>query len=315
VSGERDDRYEPTVDVYYRAEMVALDAPGNVSKSPTKPRRFVEWLEGSPMAGAIQRREDWAPLAEADFLLAHTRPYVEGFFAGREPHASANGLAWSPAFADSVRYTNGSLLAAIRGAIDQPARIALSPTSGFHHATPARGGGFCTFSGQVIAGVRLFRERGCRGAWIDLDAHYGNSIPDSLRFAQDLGRAIPFNVNPGGLHGEYLAELSHGLEAIGAAVQAGEIEYVAVAHGADSHVDDDLGGQVTTAEWLEASRLVYGAVRRWSAALGRPVPLAMALFGGYRRVGYDGVLRLHAADLAIALDTLAGTHLEFDPAV
>lgn len=54
-------------------------------------------------------------------------------------------------------------------------------------------------------------------------------------------------------------------------------------------------------------------MRAWSDALGRPVPLVLALFGGYRRVGYEGVLRLHGADLAIALDTLAGTHLAFDP--
>jgi hypothetical protein len=305
--------HDPIVDVFYRPEMTAPDASGNYSKSPTKPKRFVEWLLRSHLAPAVRLREDWEPLSKGAFTLAHTPEYVEGFFAGKEPHAKSNGLAWSPAFAETVRYTNGSLLAATRAALASPARIALSPTSGFHHATPERGGGYCTFSGQVVAAVHVLWESAKHGAWIDLDGHYGNSIEDSRRYVRELEGAIRFNLNPQGEHQRYLASLQAGLDEIGEAVLAGRVDYVCVAHGADSHVDDDLGGQCTTDEWLEASHRTYGAVRRWSEALGRPVPLVLALFGGYRQVGYEGVLRLHAADLAIALDTLTGTHLAFDP--
>ena len=74
-----------------------------------------------------------------------------------------------------------------------------------------------------------------------------------------------------------------------------------------------LGGQCSTHEWLEASRLVYEAIDRWSEALGAAVPVALALFGGCRGDAPDFVLRLHAADLAIALDTLAGTSFAFQP--
>ncbi len=307
--------HDSLIDVFYRPELTASDAASNFSKSPTKPRRFVEWLAGSAMARAqaVRIREDFAPLEPRDFLVAHERDYVEGFFAGEAPHASSNGLAWTPAFAETVRYTNASLLAAITAACDRPSRIALSPTSGFHHATPSGGGGFCTFSGQVLAGLRLYRERGLRGAWLDLDGHFGNSIEDSRSFAPDLEAALPFNVNPGHTHSVYLADLEKSLYTVGQAVIRGEIDYVAFAHGADSHEDDDLGGQCTTREWLDASRRVYSAVARWSERLGRPVPLALALFGGYRRDDYDFVLRLHAADLAIGLDTLAGTRFAFDP--
>jgi hypothetical protein len=69
------------------------------------------------------------------------------------------------------------------------------------------------------------------------------------------------------------------------------------AHGADSHEDDDLGGQCTTAEWLDASSLVYGMLDRVGLQLRRPVPLTLALFGGYREDKYEAVLRLHTADL------------------
>ena len=61
-----------------------------------------------------------------------------------------------------------------------------------------------------------------------------------------------------------------------------------------------------TEEWLEASRLVYAAIGRWSEALGAPLPVALALFGGYREADPDAVLRLHGADLAIGLRTLGG---------
>ena len=305
--------HEPIVDVFYRPEVSAADARGNFSKSPTKPRRFVEWLLRSPIATATRIREEFAPLGRDDFLLAHAPDYVDGFFAGRTPHATSNGLSWGPAFARSVRYTNGSLVAALRAACDRPSRIALSPTSGFHHATPGRGSAFCTFSGQVIASVGLYRERGLSGAWIDLDGHYGNSIEDSRGFVPDLDQAAPVNLNPSGSHAAYLADLGRGLAEIGRAVLARRVHYIAFAHGADSHVDDELGGQCTTDEWVEASRLVYSAIERWSQKLGAPVPVALALFGGYRSDDPDFVLRLHGADLAMGLDTLACTSLAFDP--
>jgi hypothetical protein len=79
------------------------------------------------------------------------------------------------------------------------------------------------------------------------------------------------------------------------------------AHGTDSHEDDDLGRQCTTAEWLETSRLVYGMLDRVSQQLGRPVPLTLALFGGYRRDNYEAVLRLHTADLIRCLQIVCCT--------
>jgi len=298
--------HEPIVEVHYRPEVAGPDAARNLSRSPSKPGRFVEWLLRSPLADAVRLRADFAPAQREDLLIAHEAIYVDGFFAGRAPHATSNGLHWSPAFAESVRFTNGSLVAALRAACDRPSRLALSPTSGFHHARPGGGAAFCTFSGQVIASVTLHRERGLSGAWIDLDVHFGNSIGDSRAFVPDLDDAIRFNLNPAGAHRAYLADLEEGLAAIGEAVLARRVHYVAFAHGADSHEDDDLGGQCSTEEWLEASRLVYAAIGRWSEALGAPVPVALALFGGYRDADPEAVLRLHGADLAIGLRTLGG---------
>jgi len=309
--------HEPTVDLYYRHEMaISTDPLGNYSRSPSKPTRFVQHVASGPLAGYLTRR-DFAPLDPSDFRLAHTVAYVADFFAGRQPRASSNGLAWSPEFAESVRYTNGSLVAAVFGALDRPGRIALSPTSGFHHARPSGGSGFCTFSGQVIAAVRAYRERGARGAWIDLDGHFGNSIEDSRDFVADLDKAIPLyaNINPDGRHERYLSSLRGHLDTLGRHVLAGEIDYVCFAHGADSHEWDDLGTQCSTAEWIAASCMVYARIAEWSAALGRPVPVVLALFGGYREDHPESVLELHAADLAIGIAILSGARVSYEPKV
>ena len=309
--------HEPRLDIYYRPEMALVEDPtGNFSRSPSKPRRFMEHLAHTPVQSFVDVR-DFAPLDNDGFLTAHTPEYVEAFFAGRRPLAESNGLTWSPEFASSVRYTNGSLVAAVMGALADPARIALSPSSGFHHARPHGGSNFCTFSGQVIAAVRAYREREACGAWIDLDGHFGNSIEDSRAHVPELAKAIPrgCNLNPSGRGPDYLEDLGSGLEAIGRRVLAGEIHYIAFAHGADSHLDDDLGGQLDTYGWLAASRLVYEAVAGWSRQLGRPVPVVLALFGGYRKDAPESVLELHVADTAIALATLAGADVHYVPRV
>jgi acetoin utilization deacetylase AcuC-like enzyme len=307
--------HEPTIRMYYRRSMsMPSSSTGSFSESPLKPRRFRDHLRASPLSRFV-RTVGFAPLAQDDFLVAHTERYVRDFFAGREPLASSNWFPWNARFADSVRFTNGSLVAAVLGALEQPSQIALSPTSGFHHARPECGHGYCTFSGQVIAALRAYREHGAVGAWVDLDGHFGDSIEASRRFVPELDAALPFNINPAGCHGDYLRDLSAGLARLEAALLEGRVQYVGFAHGADSHEWDDLGHQVSTAEWLEASRVVYGMIARCSASLGRPVPLVLALFGGYRKDDLSSVLELHVADLGVALSTLCGHDLAYEPRV
>jgi acetoin utilization deacetylase AcuC-like enzyme len=299
-----DNESDRQIHVFYRPEQVrAAESARDFSRSPLKPRLLLEFLTRHGLDSYFVRHDDWAPLERKDFLLAHTVEYVDAFFAGRQPLCESNELEWSVQFADSVRYTNASLYWAIEHAVTHPEQVTFSPTSGFHHACPDSGFGFCTFSGQVIAAVKIFRERGAVGAYIDLDGHFGNSIEDSRDFAQDLNEAIPCgcNINPIGKHGIYLQSLEEHLTDLEGQLDRNEIQYVVFAHGADSHEDDDLGGQCTTAEWLEASRVVYEMIHRVGGHLGRPVPPTLALFGGYRWDNYEAVLKLHAADLVNCL--------------
>ncbi len=288
--------------------VLAQDFSDNYSKSPTKPLRLIQFLETNGYSKFFDFESQWKPFGPEDFCLAHEAEYVADFFAGKSPKSTTNGLGWSPQFAQSVRYTNASLYAAVQSSVLNPQTISFSPTSGFHHAHPAGGYGYCTFSGQVIASLKLWRDKHLRGAWIDLDGHYGNSIEDSRVFAPDLIEAVApgNNINPEGKGLDYLANLRNELAQLRERVLAGGVDYLCFCHGADSHMDDDLGDQCSTEQWLEASRLVYTFVRDVSQERGAPLPLSLSLFGGYRAQNYDAVLALHAADLLVCLQVLGG---------
>lgn len=297
--------------LFYRPELSPPETSSNYSKSPSKPRRYVEFLRQTPLWQHLDPTSEFHQVSREELLLAHSAEYVDAFLQGRQPRCESNGLRWSAAFRDSVLWTNGCLTAAIEAAIEQPERVTLAPVSGFHHARPDGGSGFCTFSGQVVAALSLFRRSGLRGAWLDLDGHFGNSIEDSREFAPDLTAAIDYrhNINPRGVGPSYLADLSRSLEQLKTALLAGEVQYVAFAHGADSHEWDQLGHQCSTAEWLAASDMVYAMLRQ--VRMIRPVAVTLALFGGYRDDHPESVLGLHAMDLQRCLHHLCGVDVEY----
>lgn len=303
------------IQILYRTEVAPPDQPGNYSKSPTKPRRFVEYLQNTPMWDHVVIDPDFAAIRRDQLLLAHQPAYVDGFLSGTAPLCESNGLRWTPELRDTVLWTNGALVAAVQRALQQPAAVVMAPVSGFHHAQPARGSGFCTFSGQVIAALEVYQQAGKRGIWFDLDGHFGNSIEDSRDFAPALNLAIPqwANINPSGSHQSYLDSLTRHVARAREALLAGEADYVAFAHGADSHEWDQLGHQCTTAEWLQAAELIYGMVAE--VRQQRPVPLVLALFGGYRDDDPASVLALHAMDLAVCLRRVCGVALDWSAEV
>lgn len=263
-------------------------------------------------------KEDFAPFNEADFLEAHTRDYVEAFFRGTEPLCMSNSIPWSQDFAQTVRYTNASLYEAIKHSLVTPKQVALSPTSGFHHAGPDSGGGFCTFSGQVIASTKLFKELGARGAYLDLDGHFGNSIEDSRRHVPELNEAIPYgcNINPHGRDERYVNSLKSHLENLRLKILDDKIDYVVWCHGADSHNQDDLdSGECDTFHWLECSRVFFQWVRDLDTERGKPLPVTIALFGGYRSDDFKSVLELHVADITQCSSVLLGVGEPHEPQV
>jgi len=298
------------IKVFYTPKQVAPeDIRSGYSKSPIKPKLLMAYLKKHGIAEHLDVVGDFDPYVEGTFRIAHHKKYVREFFDGGK--RNGGGIPWSSEFAESVRYTSASLYEAIKYANEHPETATFSPTSGFHHAQPHNGSGFCTFSGQVIASTRLYRDKGLRGAYFDLDGHFGNSIEDSRKFVTDLDESIPFNINPSGTHEAYIKSFNEGLEKVGSAILAGYIDYVVFCHGADSHQDDQLGSQTSTKEWIKCSALFYEWVRELEIVMGKHIPVTMALFGGYRDDSYSSVLSLHTADLVKCLNTLCGHDIEY----
>ncbi|MEY4603777.1 MAG: hypothetical protein RIT43_1069 [Bacteroidota bacterium] len=281
------------------------------SKSPLKPMLLMEYLKQNGFEDTLEFDAQFAPFQKQDFLIAHTKDYVNDFFSGGEL-SEMNGIPWSEELAESVCYTNSSLYHAIKYACEHPDTLTFSPTSGFHHAMPDAGMGFCTFSGQVIASLKLFREKGLVGAYLDLDGHFGNSIPNSASFYPEVNQAIAMNINPNGSHEAYVKDFKHELELLSEKIRNRQIHYVVWCHGADSHEWDDLGYQCSTSEWIKCSELFYTCIRELESELGFHIPVTLALFGGYRRDHYQSVLSLHAGDIQAACKILLGKEIPYE---
>jgi acetoin utilization deacetylase AcuC-like enzyme len=308
------------IKVFYTPKQVNTNKNiiNTTSRSPLKPMLLMKALDGLGFGKHLDVVSDFVPYENSDFLLAHNERYVNGFFNGEMPWCSTNGLPWSQELADSVCYTNASLYNAIRHSYLNPETVCFSPTSGFHHARPEGGAGFCTFSGQVIAAIKMYREFGAVGACLDLDGHYGNSIEDARGFAPDINKAIPVGLNFAQLRGQdghYVQSLRDALDKIETGVLENKIQYVMWCHGADSHSEDDLGGQVGTFHWVLCSEIFYSWVEQLDkklAALGRkPLPVTLSLFGGYRVDSYASVLSLHLKDIATCLNKLCGVTMRY----
>lgn len=287
------------------------------SKSPLKPKLLLKFLKRHGIYDQfLELKTDFKPFVKSDFLIAHTNHYVDAVFEGNPP-CESNSLPWSEQLVTSVCWTNASLFHAMDHSVHNPDEITFSVTSGFHHASPDSGFGFCTFSGQVIAAVKLYRKNGIKCCFLDLDGHFGNSIEDTREFVSDLNLAVPlgFNINPSGKHKDYIESLIKHLEFLEIAILNNEIDSVVWCHGADSHSSDDLGGQCTTEEWLKCSEIFYSWVRQINVKRGKPLPVTLSLFGGYRVDDYDSVLSLHTADLVECIKTLCNGTVEYTPII
>jgi acetoin utilization deacetylase AcuC-like enzyme len=254
------------IPVYFSPALVA-DAR-SYSPSAGKPVRVVEsWRR---LTVPLDVRPP-APVTRAELYLAHDDDYVDAVLDGRIDNGFGNRLA---EVAASLPYTSGAMLAAAREA--RANRIgAVAPVSGFHHACYDRGGGFCTFNGLMVAACVLLREDSRRIGILDFDHHYGNGTADIIR-RLDLGEAVPHYT--AGAEYESPRQAAEFLARIPSLVQrfAG-CDVLLYQAGADPHIDDPLGGWLTTAQLRERDRLVFAHARALD------IPVAWNLAGGYQQ--------------------------------
>lgn len=238
------------------------------SPSAGKPRAVVAAWQSENLPIDVRSID---PVSIAQLSAAHDPAFVADVLACRVDNGFRNRNA---DVARSLPYTSGAMLCAARLALE--ASIACAPVSGFHHAQYAIAAGYCTFNGLMVAATALLAEARLKRIMIlDCDRHYGDGTDDIIDRLQ-LASAVD-NVTFGRWYatpdqGErYLEHLER------EARRLADFELVLYQAGADVHVDDPLGGVLTTAQMRQRDAIVFGAAR--SAG----VPLAWNLAGGYQK--------------------------------
>jgi acetoin utilization deacetylase AcuC-like enzyme len=260
------------IPVLFAPEMVA---EAKASPSAGKPPLVVERWRARGLPIEVRRPE---PVSEADLCRAHDPEFVRGVLELR----IRNGFWTTDArVASSLLWTNGAMLSAARAALDS-GTVACAPCSGFHHARRAAAAGFCTFNGLVVAALALRAEgRVSRVGILDADMHWGDGTDELL---DALGaRGWIQHVTFGKDHGQP-AQAPGFLAALPDVVRSfAGCDVVLYQAGADPHVDDPLGGWLTTEELARRDALVFRTAR----AAGLPV--AWNLAGGYQRDAQGGI--------------------------
>jgi acetoin utilization deacetylase AcuC-like enzyme len=252
--------------VFYTPKMLA-DAQ-SFSPSASKPKGVVEsWRALRIPIGIVEP----APATEGQLCLAHDEGFVEGILAGTETNGFGNT---SKEVARSLPYTSGAMLAAARAAVANGA-VAVAPCSGFHHAHFEMAGGYCTFNGLIVAAQVLKTGGEVRRVGIlDFDQHYGDGTDDIIGH---LGLHYIEHYSAG-QHWYSPDQAKEFLSAIPAIVERmADCSLILYQAGADPHVDDPLGGWLTTEQLAERDWKVF------ETAQGLKIPVAWNLAGGYQR--------------------------------
>ncbi len=278
------------MNVVYGESMVAkLYHRGSFSPSMYKPGELVRSLQNQ---GFTMTLHEPPALSRAQLALAHHPQYVDDILDCRE----CNGFSdKDPDIARTLPYTTGSMYQAALLALQHG--LAASFSSGFHHAHYERAGGFCTFNGLVVTAQLLYQHRRLSSLLIlDLDYHFGDGTQDlishhSLDFVRHETGGAHFSVGS-----EAQLYLSYVQEVMNSLIRT-PVDLILYQAGADVHVDDPLGGLLTSEQMAARERIVFGAAQRLK------IPIAWNLAGGYQRDdngGIEPVLRLHEQTYRIA---------------
>jgi acetoin utilization deacetylase AcuC-like enzyme len=184
--------------------------------------------------------------------------------------------------------------------------VVCSPTSGFHHAEYRKAGGFCTFNGLMVAAIAL-KDAGLvnRVAILDCDAHYGNGTDSiisalGIKWVQHHTQGKHFGIAYNAKDGAFERWLDESI------AQCRSCELVLYQAGADPHVDDPLGGILSTEQMSARDRAVF-------ERLGH-MPMVWNLAGGYQVVAgnteeeeVEPVLALHRETARLHCELLGST--------
>jgi acetoin utilization deacetylase AcuC-like enzyme len=277
-----------TMRVVYSDDMIA-PAQG-YSPSAAKPGAVMAaWRHQWP---ELQVRPP-VPVAREDLARAHDPDFVAGVLELRVP----NGFGTlNPAVAASLTFTSGAMLTAARWSLEARGSVA-APVSGFHHASRDEAWGFCTFNGLVVTALALRADRPALQVGIlDYDYHYGDGTENIL---EAVGREGIEHVTAGA-HWGHGSDARAFLENIPSDLaRLADCDIVLYQAGADPHVEDPLGGFLTTQQL---------ALRDWRVFAGlaeQGIPVAWNLAGGYQKP-LEKVVAIHVNTMRAAIKAEEG---------
>jgi len=274
--------------VFYSPNQTVRD---NSSYSPSagKPEHVVKQFLKT---GRVDVRSGWLPLTQEEISIAHDSQFVDDVLKLRRANGFGNKLA---SVASSLPYTAGSFFRAAEYALENNT-AAMSPTSGFHHSGYDTCQGFCTFNGLMIAAMLLWQNLGVNKVGIiDFDAHYGDGTADiltSIACAEDVVEHLTFGAFARqGMNFDLwldrleadLIEKFHGCDIL--LYQA----------GADPHIEDPLGGYLTTQQMKRRDDIVFKVAKKLNK------PIVWNLAGGYQNP-LQKVLDIHNNTLQACLE-------------
>ena len=287
------------IPVYYAPQMVADSC--SFSPSAGKPIEVVLDWQQQHMPIEIQPVHAASP----DHLkLAHAPAYVEGVLAGTVDNGFGNRHRQVAA---SLQWTTGALMSAAMDVVAGPRHaVACAPVSGFHHAHYASASGFCTFNGLVITAMQLKRlGLAKRVGILDFDYHYGDgtaAIIERLGLTYINHYTAGHEYNRPAQAKAFLGDVERLVKSVVTQDDEGadRIDVLLYQAGADAHIDDPLGGFLSTEQMKRRDRTVFRTCR----ALG--IPVVWVLAGGYQRDPFGSiapVIELHRNTMQACIDT------------
>lgn len=268
--------------VFYSEDMVS-DSGVLVSPSDRKPKLVSEALLGTRWPIELVAPE---PSAVSDVCRVHDPAFVDDVLLLRRP----NGFgSLSESVARSLLYTCGACYGSSLVALREG--ISASLTSGFHHAGPGMVRGFCTFNGLMVTAAQLLAEaRVERVAIIDCDYHYGNGTQAIIDAQAMSDRVLHVSFGESFRRPEQANDYLSTVAELHARFESFRPELILYQAGADPHIDDPLGGLLTTEQMRCRDRTLLSIARQLA------IPLTWNLAGGYQ-VESDGsiprVVQLH----------------------
>ncbi len=261
------------------------------------------------------RLQSVVPAAATDRQLAqaHDAAYLRKVERGRLTALEQRriGFPWSQQLVERSRRSTGATLEAGRAALDDG--MAVNLAGGTHHASAARGQGFCVYNDVAVATRVLQSELRIRRAIvIDCDVHQGNGTaaifagdPAVFTFSMHGDRNFPFSKTAGDLDialpdgagdEQYLKLLADVLQSRIPWDGADIVFYLA---GADPFENDRLGRLRLSKTGLRSrDRLVLSTCRTAN------LPVVITMAGGYAR-NIEDTVDIHAGTVSVACETLA----------